>query len=156
MEENEIKYAVNLKWIRPLRGIVYYETKLAEFIPLTTSHEIKKRKNNGIPSVQSRIFVPEFIRLSNTFGFQKDGKKFIVLNSDNREAYLRLLVYAVVRQSIRSEVKANILTEVIKRLPYTELKYWASVFSRYFKEYGNRRALYKPARAFREVYGLDR
>ena len=155
MEENEIKYVVNLKWIRPLRGTIHCETKLAEFIPLTTSHEIKK-KNNGIPSVRSRIFLPEFMHLATVFGFQKDGKKFIVLHSDDREAYLRLLVYAVVRQCIRSEIKANMLIEIVKKLPYTELRYWASIFSRYFKEYGNRRALYKPARAFREVYGLDR
>jgi hypothetical protein len=45
--------------------------------------------------------------------------------------------------------------EIVKRLPYIEVRYWATIFSRYFKEYENIKALYKPARAFREVYGLD-
>lgn len=156
MEENQIKYLVNLKWIPPLKSIVYYETKLAEFIPLITSHEIKKRKNNGKPAVRSRVFLPEFMRLANTLGFQKDKKNPLIIHSNDREAYLRLLVYAVVRQSIRSEIKANLLVEMTKRLPYTELKYWATIFSRYFREHRNRKALYKPARAFREVYGLER
>jgi len=155
MEENQIKYAVNLKWARPLKGVIYHNTKLAEFIPFVTSHEIKRRYN-GIPSVQSRIFLPEFMRLATILGFQKDSEGLIVLHSDDREAYLRLLVYAVVRQPIRSETKASLLAEIVKKLPYTELRYWAGIFSRYFKEYGSRRALYKPARAFREVYGLDK
>ncbi|MEM3518653.1 MAG: hypothetical protein QXZ07_06245 [Nitrososphaerales archaeon] len=135
--------------------MIYYETKLAEFIPLTTTEEIKRRKNNGSPSVQSRVVIPEFIKLANLLGFEWHGKKRLVLYSDDREAYLRLLVYAVVRQSIRSEVKAHRLIELVKKLPYTELKYWTSIFSRHFNEYENRRALYKSARAFREVYELD-
>ncbi|MEM5815447.1 MAG: DUF499 domain-containing protein [Candidatus Aenigmatarchaeota archaeon] len=60
IDEN-LKYLVNLKWIPPLKSIVYYEKKLAEFIPLITSHEIKKGKNNGKPAVRSRVFLPEFI-----------------------------------------------------------------------------------------------
>jgi len=153
-EKNEIKYVVNLKWIRPLRGMVYYETKLAEFIPLITSEEIKK-KNNGVPSIEARVFLPEFMQLATFWGFRKGGKKRMVLHSDDREAYFRLLVYSAVRQSIRSEIKANILTDIVKKLPYTELKYWADIFSRYFREYKNRVALYKPAHAFKEVYNLD-
>jgi len=35
------------------------------------------------------------------------------------------------------------------------VKYWASIYSRYFKEHKTRRALYKPAGAFKKVYGLD-
>lgn len=155
MEESEIKYLVNLKWIPKLQGIVVYETKLAEFIPLTTSHDIKNRRN-GTASIKARVFIPEFMQLAKLFGFEKEGRKRLILHSDDREAYLRLLVYAVIRQTVRSEANANMLIEVIKKLPYTELKYWASVFSRYFKEYKSRKALYKPARAFKEVYGLDR
>jgi len=155
MKEEEIKYIVNLKWIKPLTGKMQHKTKLAEFIPMVVPHNIKKGKNNGTPSIKSRVFLPEFMRLATAFVFQKNKKRFIILESEDREAYFRLLVYSVVRQSIRSEIKASMLPEIIKKLPYTELKYWANIFSKYFKEYGNRRALYKPARAFKEVYELD-
>ena len=77
------------------------------------------------------------------------------LYSEDGEAFSRILVYAVVRQTLRSEIKKNILKEIIKKLPYLEVRYWSSVFSRYFEEYRNIRALYRPARAFKEVYGLD-
>jgi len=155
MNDKEIKYVINLKWIKPLKGKVQYETKLAEFIPMVSPHNIKKGKNNGNPCVKSRIFLSEFMRLATAFGFQKKRKRFVILETEDREAYFRLLVYSVVRQSIRSEIKANMLPEIVKKLPYTELKYWVNIFSKYFREYDNRIALYKPARAFREVYGLD-
>jgi len=155
MSDEEIKYIVNLKWIKPLKGKIQYETKLAEFIPMVAPHNIKKGKNNGNPYVKSRVFLPEFMRLATAFGFQKKKKRFIIFETEDREAYFRLLVYSVVRQSLRSEIKASMLPEIIKKLPYTELKYWVNIFSKYFREYDNRIALYKPARAFREVYGLD-
>jgi|GEM_PF-928836 len=176
--ETKIKYIVNLRWIRPLKGVIHHETKLAEFIPLTTSNEIKTEKNTVILSVRSRVFFPEFKYLAMSFGFhtekeekkEKDEKEYSESKTksskprlkdsryitEDREAYLKLMVYAVVRQSIRSEVKANMLTETVKKLPYTELRYWANIFSKYFKEYGNIRALYRPARAFKEVYDIDR
>lgn len=155
MNNEELKYIINLKWIKPLKGKIQYETKLAEFIPMVTSTNLKKGKNNNIFQVRSRIFLPEFMRLATAFGLQKKKRRFFILETEDREAYFRLLVYSVVRQSIRSELKASILQEIIRRLPYTELKYWANIFSKYYKDYGNRRALYKPARAFREVYGVD-
>lgn len=171
--ETKIKYIVNLRWIRPLKGVIHHETKLAEFIPLTTSNEIKTEKNTVILSVRSRVFFPEFKYLAMSFGFntekeEKDEKEHFKSKSsksrisdsryitEDREAYLKLMVYAVVRQSIRSEVKAHMLIETVKKLPYTELRYWANIFSKYYKEYGNIRALYRPARAFREVYDIDR
>ena len=155
MKNEGIKYIINLKWIKPLKGKIQYETKLAEFIPMVAPHNIKKGKNNGVPSIKSRVFLPEFIRLATAFGFQKKKKRFIILETEDREAYFRLFVYSVVRQSIRSEIKASTLPEIIRKLPYTELKYWANIFSKYYKEYNTRRSLYKPTRAFREVYGLD-
>lgn len=155
MKDEKIKYVINLKWIKPLKGKIQYETKLAEFIPMVAPHNIKKGKSNGVPSIKSRVFLPEFMRLATAFGFQKNKRRFIILESEDREAYFRLLVYSVVRQSIRSEIKASMLPEIIRKLPYTELKYWANIFLKYYKEYNNRRALYKPTRAFREVYGLD-
>jgi len=174
--ETKIKYIVNLRWIRPLKGVIHHETKLAEFIPLITSNEIneiKTEKNNGILSVRCRVFFPEFKYLATSFGFntekeEKDEREHFKSKSsksrisdsryitEDREAYLKLMVYAVVRQSIRSEVKAHMLIETVKKLPYTELRYWANIFSKYYKEYGNIRALYRPARAFREVYDIDR
>ena len=156
MKESKIKYLVRLRWIRPIKREIYYETKLAEFIPFIASHEIDRERKLGKPSVKSRIFLPEFIHLALFWGFRKDGKKgSALLHSEDGEAYLRLLVYAVVRQTIRSEVKASLLKEILKRLPYIEVRYWAVIFSRYFREYENIRALYKPARAFKEVYDID-
>jgi len=172
-DDIEIKYIVNLRWIRPLKGVIHHETKLAEFIPLITSNEIKTEKNNEILSVRCRVFLPEFKYFATSSGFhtekkEKDEKEYSRSKSsksqtknsryitEDRESYLKLMVYAVVRQSIRSEVKAHMLIEIVKKLPYTELRYWANIFSKYYKEYENIRTLYKPARAFKEVYDIDR
>ena len=155
MTGKKIKYAVFLKWISPQKGILSSKTKLAEFVPLVTSDEIKKKATNGTLAVKARVFLPEFTRFAYFLGFKKNGRKRVYLYSDDGEAYLRLLVYAVTRESIRTEVKAGILREIIAKLSYIEVKYWASIYSRYFKEHKTRRALYKPAGAFKKVYGLD-
>jgi len=160
IKENSIKYVIKLKWIKPLKRGIYYKTKLAEFIPLVSNYElenykVKKRKNNEKAMVKARVFLPEFMHLAKVLGFERDGRKKVLLYSEDGEAFSRILVYAVVRQTLRSEIKKNILKEIIKKLPYLEVRYWSSVFSRYFEEYRNIRALYRPARAFKEVYGLD-
>jgi hypothetical protein len=191
MEESELGYIINLRWIRPVKRITSVDTKLAEFIPLISSKDpILSKKNNDTqkskifgmrkcsvltasnqrldrihkssicdynPIIRIRVFLPEFTEYVRFLGFKEKGKKEKgkILYSDSREAYLKAVVFSVVRQSIRSEIKAGILADIVKKLPYMELKYWATIFTNYYREYESRRALYRPSRAFREVYGLD-
>lgn len=151
--EGKVKYIVQLKWIKPLKCVSASSTKLAEFIPLSLMKDTYISRKTSNYAVKVRVFLPDFVNIAKNLGF-KYSKKNKLLYSDDREAYLKLLVYSVVRQSIRSEVKADMLARMINKMPYTEVRYWGSIFSRYFKTFKSRRALYRPAHAFKEVYGL--
>ena len=68
-------------------------------------------------------------------------------------AYKRLLVYAVVRQTLRSRVKSRELEEVVKGLDEYELHFWYSKFLEVAER--GRRALLRPAKAFKVLHRLD-
>ena len=67
--------------------------------------------------------------------------------------YKRLLVYAGVRQTLRSRVKARELEEVVKSLDEYELHFWYSKFLEVAER--GRRALLRPAKAFKVLHRLD-
>ena len=68
-------------------------------------------------------------------------------------AYKRLLVYAAVRQTLRSRVKARELEGVVRSLDEYELHFWCS---KLLEAAGKGRlALYRPARAFKVLHRLD-
>ncbi|MEZ0346048.1 MAG: hypothetical protein ABWK01_05825 [Infirmifilum sp.] len=68
-------------------------------------------------------------------------------------AYKRLLVYAAVRESLRSQQKVRELEEVVRSLDEYELHFWFSRFIAAFER--GRIALKRPARAFKVLHRLD-
>jgi hypothetical protein len=66
--------------------------------------------------------------------------------------YKRLLVYAAVRQTLRSRAKARELEEVVRGLDEYELHFWYSKFLEAAER--GRLALYRPARAFKVLHRL--
>ena len=71
----------------------------------------------------------------------------------NESAYKRLLVYAAVRQTLKSRGKVRELEEVVRSLDEYELHFWYSRFLSAAEK--GRLALYRPARAFKVLHGLD-
>jgi hypothetical protein len=67
--------------------------------------------------------------------------------------YKRLLVYAAVRQTLRSRARARELEEVVKGLDEYELHFWYSKLLEAAER--GRRALFRPARAFKVLHRLD-
>jgi len=67
--------------------------------------------------------------------------------------YKRLLVYAAVRQTLKSRAKVGELEEVVRSLDEYELHFWYSRFLSAAEK--GRLALYRPARAFKVLHGLD-
>lgn len=147
----ELSYLITLKYIKPCKQ---GKSRLAEFSPLIPFNGAEPGIKGGI-EVRARVFIPEFIKLATKkMGFENsnNGKR---LKTDDAEAYLRIFVYAVVRQSIRSEAKTEKLKQIIADLPLADIRYWASVFRETYERYRTRRSLMKPARGFREVYYLE-
>jgi len=149
-------YVIRLKYAKALKGLPRRASKMAEFyayLPLFDNEKFTPIKGNF--EVKSRVFLPEFKKISKKFGIKSVRKNRNLLRTDDPESYLRLFVYAVVRQTIHSEVDIEKLQDLVERLPLFDIRYWASIFREKYEKWGSIKALYKPARAFREVYELD-
>ncbi|RZN42179.1 MAG: hypothetical protein EFT35_01985 [Methanophagales archaeon ANME-1-THS] len=146
----ELSYLITLKYIKPSKQ---GKSKLAEFLPLIPLNN-SEHNGRGAVEVRARVFIPEFTNFTKKLGFENRGNKRKVLRTDDGESYLRVFVYAVVRQSIRSEAKVEKLKRIIVDLPLADIRYWASIFRDTYEKYRTRGSLKKPARGFREVYDL--
>ncbi len=148
-------YAVRFKYAKKRGGTNSRDVKIAEFIPLL-SPEIKTEPKREIPEIRAKVSLAEFVRYSKSLGCKENrsgGRIF--LTTEDGETYSRLIVYAVVRQTIFSSEKVARLQEIVADLPLFDVRYWASLFVNYFKEFRNRRYLWRPAKAFKLVYGID-
>ncbi|NOZ88619.1 MAG: hypothetical protein GXO15_01695, partial [Crenarchaeota archaeon] len=63
------------------------------------------------------------------------------------------LVFYGVAQTVRSFAKAKRLWDIVSGLELLELRCWASKLSEGYRRRG-RLGMYRPARAFRVLYGL--
>ena len=121
-------------------------------ITLAYFHSLPNSKNFD---VIARFNKAEFTTVLNMLTPKKascSDKDVVKIHSD--EIYEKLLVYAVVRQTIRNPEKAIDLRGIIKELGLYETHFWASIFAETYRMTLNRRALYRPAKAFKILYGL--
>ena len=85
-------------------------------------------------------------------------KKWI--STDKDDAYNRLLVYAVVRRSLQTPEKIERLRELVLDDDFaSDAWWWASTFVEIYRREARKfgvgsRCLYKPAKAFKLLYGL--
>ncbi len=144
---DELSYIVTLRYIKPSK---LGRSKLAEFVPSIPSNGEYSRGNT---EVKTRVFIPEFIKFAGKLDFEIVENDKMIRTGDGA-SYLRLFVYAVVRQNIRSEERAERLRRIILELPLADIRYWASIFREVYERHGTRRGLMKPARGFKVVYDL--
>ena len=87
-----------------------------------------------------------------------EEKKWI--STDNSDAYNRLMVYAVVRRSLRLPWKAEQLRGLVLSGDFTgDAWWWASAFTEIYQKRAGEvgvgsRCLYRPAKAFKLLYDL--
>ena len=109
------------------------------------------------PDVMSECNRDELLLFAKEVGpknsFAAKTNKITVYSDD---LYERLLIYAVVRQSLRDSVKVFDLREIIKSLGLYEVHFWASMFAELYRTALSRVALYRPAKAFKVLYKLGK
>jgi hypothetical protein len=136
---------------------------LAEFHPFMS---LGKRKQPS-PEVEARCDPSELQILAKELGEgfiltyeEREGKKTtpqpkLTIKVHEEDKYEKLMVYAVVRQSMRNPLRANRLKDVVKDLGAYEAHFWASIFKEIFSRTQNRLELFRPARAFKTLYHLE-
>lgn len=119
---------------------------LTEFYPLSNSKNpdvVASCDKNEITIFVKEISKPEYYTL-------KDDE--IIVRSD--EVYEKLIVYAVVRQSLNRLDKIADLKTIVKELGIYEAHFWASSFAETYRATSNRWLLMRPARSFKILHGL--
>jgi len=143
------------------RGLRYY----ANFRSYVTADEEKLEVDSesigGTLDIRAVLPNPtELIAIARMLGCRVSDKKGWITTKDD-DAYFRLVVYAVARQTLRDQRKI----EQLKRLVLDEdfgidAWWWANTFINHYQSDGMKRgvgikALYKLAKAFKIVYGLE-
>lgn len=160
--ERQVKFKAMKVWRRINQKTQQKVITLALFYPFTT---LGKKKRLG-PEVEARCDLSELEILAKELGEglifeEKESQtKSIVpqpkltIKVNEEDKYERLMIYAAVRQSIRSPLIANRLKDVAKDLGAYEAHYWASIFKEIFSRTQKRIELFRPARAFKTLYHL--
>ncbi|ASJ17104.1 hypothetical protein A3L04_08495 [Thermococcus chitonophagus] len=141
------KYLIKLKYIKPMKLLFEKEQKLAEFIPFLPIEGENKYVKGKIEG-KARVFLPEFLDFARKLGFNIKGK---VLEGENDENYLRLFVYAMVSQFVKSETERREIERTVMELPILALRYWASTFRNAYWE-GGRKRVRRISKCFRVIY----
>ena len=160
--ERRVKFKAKKVWRRIGQEIKPKVITLAFFHPFTT---LSKKKQSG-PEVIARCDCSELEILAKELGegitFAQEQLKTrsdipqpkLTIKVNEEDKYEKLMIYAVVRQSIRSALKANILKDVVKDLGAYEAHYWASIFKEIYGRTQKRIELFRPSRAFKTLYHL--
>jgi len=129
---------------------------------VTTEKEIEEERNEKVNNLDVRVGVPnpsEIIVLAKKLGCAVSRKKKWITVKDEY-TYFRLIVYAVVRQILREPEKIERLERLVLDKDFdTDAWWWANTFINKYRNEGRKkgvgvRCLYRPAKAFKLVYGL--
>jgi len=135
---------------------------LAGFHPFTTVNRRKKPN----PEVEARCDPSELEVLAKELGegitlvkekitAQSSTPQLkLIMKVSEEDKYEKLMIYAVVRQSMRNPLRANRLKDIVKDLGAYEAHFWASIFKEIFSRTTSRLELYRSARAFKTLYHL--
>lgn len=162
--ERRVKFKAKKVWRRVGQEIKPKVITLAFFHPFTS---LSKRKQSG-PEVIARCDPSELEILAKELGegitlAQEQLKTRstipqpkLTIRVHEEDKYEKLMIYAVIRQSIQSPLKATRLKNAVKDLGAYEAHYWASIFKEIFGRTQKRIELYRPSRAFKTLYHLTR
>jgi len=104
------------------------------------------------PDLKVKVEPRELIALAKNLGYTVSWGRIILPDLD---AYNRLLLYAAVRPTIRSHLKAAELAMLIRGLTDWDAHYWASRLRELWWEHRSYRSLLKAVKAFKLFFGLD-
>ncbi|MCD6143898.1 hypothetical protein [Thermococcus sp.] len=150
--ESGNQYLVKLKYARPVKTPVKRKHKLVEFVPIVPVESSGKTEYlRGKPEGVARVFLPEFLDFAKRLGFEVKGKKRITLVGRDDYAYLRVFIYAMVMQVLRTPNQWGRLEEHVLNMDPIPLRYWAATFKRAYWKYKDRKKLMHLARLFLEV-----
>jgi len=144
-------YAVRFKYVKPAKTLTKIEQKLAQiFLYTPNSPKRNQGKKSRALMLSARVPFKIFSQFLFSSGWQeKDG----VLFSSKEEAYYRAIVLAALLQCTRERYKMDEMCRLVDNIPYIDLKFWSNVFINAFENRNQRRDLYRPVRALKEVYG---
>lgn len=140
-----VKYLIRLNYAKKMKiGNALYPAKIAVFYTLYP----QKKKSNEIRSevvLRARVLEKSFVKYLRRLGFKKEDGDYY---STDSEIFYRAMIYATLLQCTKDDSWGDLVEE----LPYIAVKYWASTLQEFYLKRRWRRDLYKPIRAFREVY----
>jgi hypothetical protein len=160
--ERQVRFRAMKVWRRINQKTQPKIITLALFYPFTT---LSKKKRSG-PEVEARCDPSELEILAKELGegltFEEKETRTksnipqpqLTIKVLEEDKYEKLMIYAVVRQSIRSPIIANRLKDAVKDLGAYEAHYWASIFKEIFSRTQKRIELFRPSRAFKTLYHL--
>jgi len=127
----------------------------------TKEGEEAEEKPEKSSSVDVKVSVPnpdELTAIARMLGC-KVSKEKKWISTDNESAYFRLIVYAVVRQTLRTPAKIDLLKTLVMDKGFdTDAWWWANTFINKYSEGAKKgvgiKCLYRPAKAFKLVYNL--
>ncbi len=151
-----MKYRVTWE-TRKRHGRIRYYAKFRSYVEGKEEEDTRKGS-----SVDVKVGVPnptELLALARMLGCRVSGEKQWI-TTDDEQAYFRLIVYAVVRQTLRKPEKIDELRRLVLDEGFsTDAWWWANTFMNKYKTEGSRRGvgikcLYRPAKGFKYVYNL--
>ena len=113
-------------------------------------------------NVDVRVTLPnpsEVIAIARMLGCRVSREKKWI-STDDENAYFRLIVYAVVRRTLRTPARVESLKRLVLDKGFdTDAWWWANTFINKYRSEGVRkgigvRGLYRPAKAFKLIYDL--
>ena len=146
--------------IKKVRGKPRYYANFRSYVT-KEGEEAEENLRRG-SNVDVRVTLPnptEVIAIARMLGC-KVSKEKKWISTDNENAYFRLIVYAVVRRTLRKPVKIDFLKRLIMDKGFdTDAWWWANTFINKYRSEGIKKGvgikcLYRPAKAFKLIYNL--
>jgi len=122
---------------------------------------IEKSLGKG-SNVDVRATLPnptEVIAIARMLGC-KVSKEKKWISTDDENAYFKLIVYTVVRRTLRKPAKIDLLKRLVLDKGFdTDAWWWANTFINKYRSEGRKKevgtkCLYRPAKAFKLIYNL--
>jgi len=143
------------------RGLRYYANFRSYVTTDKEKLEADSEKADGTLDVRAVLPNPtELIAIARMLGCRVSDKRGWIATEDDG-AYFRLVVYAVVRQTLRDQRKIEHLKRLVLDESFgVDAWWWANTFINRYQSDGMKRgvgikALYRLAKAFKIVYGLE-
>lgn len=153
-------YRVTWSTKRKGEKIIHYANFRSYVVNETESASEESNKESGNIDIRARAPNPsEIIAVARMLGCRVSREKGWI-TTDNDDAYYRLVVYAVVRQILKTPARIDMLKSLILSEDFgTDAWWWANTFMNRYRGEGMKkgigiRSLYRPAKAFKLVYNL--